>query len=315
MGKIALLTGAGFSNDFGGYLAKDMWERIFRHPEVRKCANLVDILSTDFNYESIYFKVHSDSQYCDNERKALDTAIFDVYMSLDDQIRQANRSDGQKLIYPINNKMVDRLLDGGGYFFTLNQDLFVERWFSSSNTSLHHPYMANKEWHKGDKAFDESYYVTAPKEPLNHPESLKVLKWHYIKLHGSFNWKSSDGSDMMVIGQDKESLIAQEPLLVEYFQIFKNELYQEGMKLLVIGYSFADNHINEVIAESMKNYKLKLVVVAPWGPVEFMRILRDLLGDKSGRLCELYYPIGKKISELFLPNDNEWQEVMAILMQ
>jgi hypothetical protein len=202
---------------------------------------------------------------------------------------------------------------GGGFFFTLNQDLYVERYFSSSNTALHHPHINNNVWSIGDKEFGDGYYIMAPKEPLQHPESLKVSHFHYIKLHGSFNWKRSDETNMMVIGQDKESRIAEEPLLSLYSSIFKNVLYQNGVRLLVIGYSFADNHINKVIANAMKDYGLTLVVVAPWPPAHFMQILSNLSDNKPGELSQNYYPFNKTLSALFLPNDDTWKRIRDIL--
>ena len=34
--RIVILTGAGFSKDFGGFLAKEMWENIFSHQAIQE---------------------------------------------------------------------------------------------------------------------------------------------------------------------------------------------------------------------------------------------------------------------------------------
>jgi len=45
-----------------------------------------------------------------------------------------------------------------------------------------------------------------------------------IKLHGSFNWRSDDGQNLMVVGTDKTAKIAAMPLLTWYAEIFKQVL-------------------------------------------------------------------------------------------
>jgi hypothetical protein len=315
--KTVLLTGAGFTYDFGGYLANRMWDEIFNHTQIKKYPKLTHITSTDFDYESIYHKIHGDPQYCAEERKAVDTAVFDAYISLDNQIKQTKyNNNSQPLIIPVN-KMIEAFsgqLGGGGFFFTLNQDLYVERYFSSNNTNLHYPYIDNKNiWSIKDKDFSDNYNVIAPQKPLEHPESLQVSKFHYIKLHGAFNWKRFDETNLMVIGQDKERQIGEEPLLNVYSDIFKKELCQKEVRLLVIGYRFADKNINEVIRDSIKNYGPKLAIVAPWQPEVFMQIQNCLSDNRPNEITKNYFPFRKKLSELFVPNDDGWKRIRDIL--
>lgn len=317
MGNIYLLTGAGFSHDFGGYLANEMWNEIFNYGAVKKYPKLAKITSDDFDYESIYYNIHSNPECISEEKEAISEAILQAYMSIDNRIKQAGRGDHGSLIYPVN-KMIESFssncrFGGGGFFFTLNQDYFVERWFSSSDTGLHHPYInnANTGWHLENKNFDATHYVVAPNEPLNHEESLNVTNFHYIKLHGSFNWKRSDGSNLMIIGQDKEKLIAEEPLLTCYSDIFKRELNKEDVRLLVIGYGFRDDHINQVIANSMINFGLKLVIVAPLSDDEFTRVKMILSNNSPDNIILNLYFYRKKLSELFI--DDTWRRIKETL--
>lgn len=41
-----LLIGAGFSKDFGGLLAREMWSEVFNDPEVRRLPDLAASLTT-----------------------------------------------------------------------------------------------------------------------------------------------------------------------------------------------------------------------------------------------------------------------------
>ena len=46
-----LFTGAGFTKNFGGLLAKEMWSKIFNNTKVQSYSQLKKLLINDFNYE------------------------------------------------------------------------------------------------------------------------------------------------------------------------------------------------------------------------------------------------------------------------
>jgi hypothetical protein len=123
---------------------------------------------------------------------------------------------------------------------------------------------------------------------LSNQEPLSVPKLHYVKLHGSFNWRSSDGHSRMVIGKNKRGQIASEPLLEFYFNTFEKELSQKYGRLFVIGYSFLDEHINEVIAKS----GIELHII---DRLDFDLFKKELIEKKphgreiEKRICNSYY--------------------------
>lgn len=285
--RTILLTGAGFSYDFGGFLRKEMWEKLFNdrflkenYPRINKLANEVP----NYDYESIYSEVHA--AFCQEERNAIDQVFLKVYSQLDESIRgvfgrQNAPRDVRELIQRFSRKY-----DGGEYFFTLNQDLLIERLFF---TDMHIPGFTagNGISLIRDKEFAEEYTYVVPSD-LSNEESLKVPKLHYIKLHGSFNWRSSDGHSRMVIGKNKRGQIASEPLLEFYFNTLVKELSQKYVQLLVIGYSFLDEHINEVIAKS--NIELHII-----DRLDFDSFKKELKEKKpygkeiEERICNSYY--------------------------
>lgn len=116
---------------------------------------------------------------------------------------------------------------------------------------------------------------------------------NYVKLHGSYGWLSSIGSNGYVIGKNKEDQIAAEPLLSWYFSLFRNVLSNPYRKLLIIGYGFRDTHINEILASSIKDFGLKLYIIYPSDQSEFLESIRSvehgetLLHGLSG-----YFPYG-----------------------
>lgn len=144
-----------------------------------------------------------------------------------------------------------------------------------------------------------------------NPLSRNVI--HYVKLHGSFGWKSFKGLDSYVIGKEKERQVADEPLLSWYFDIFTKALSQPKRKLLLVGYGFRDRHVNEIIANSVKNNGLKLYIISPSQQLGFITKLKSeeygeiILEGLSG-----YYPYS--LLEIFPSDQSEshaWKEILS----
>ena len=101
------------------------------------------MLINDFDYESIYHNI-INGNYTEDEKNVITDVILEAYRSLDDICRVWTfRNDAPN---PVNiyglNRLIERFSEGAnkiGFLFTLNQDLFVERHFNSSNSGLIHP--------------------------------------------------------------------------------------------------------------------------------------------------------------------------------
>ena len=48
-----LLTGAGFTRNFGGFLTNQMWDKVFNHEQVQHYPSLVNLLTTSISNPSI----------------------------------------------------------------------------------------------------------------------------------------------------------------------------------------------------------------------------------------------------------------------
>lgn len=270
-----LLTGAGFTRDFGGFLAQEVWSQIYNHPEVGSRPHLLSTLRKDFNYESVYHEVLRGEKYMEADREAMNHAILDAYQNLDDEVRELSRVKSRISLNEVEN-LISRFRGNEnrvGFIFTLNQDLFLERHFR-----LFPPWVSKGP--KGEYKIDlKTDYTRLPDdERLRESqvrEPLRNERLVYIKLHGSSNWHTYDGKQQMVIGLEKERDIKREPILHSYATIFKMVL-SKAKRLLAIGYSFRDEHINRAIAFSIAeccNPKLELYVVSPERPDQFMERL------------------------------------------
>jgi hypothetical protein len=166
--------------------------------------------------------------------------------------------------------------------FTLNQDLLLEFHYNFD----HRP----SRW-------IGSYYPGIEPEvatPLNAGEvvrterrvgTIKVTdprRQPIYKLHGSVEWVDGSGS-LFVVGGGKEAYIQSKPLLKQYSEIFVEYLRRPETRLMIIGYGFADEHINRLLVEaSQSNPSLGFFHVHPEG--------RDAVHRGARERVQIYDP-------------------------
>jgi len=79
--KPVLLTGAGFTANFDGFLAKDMRFRIMRNPSVKGRSQIVQLLQSKSSFEAVYNDVMT-GDYDAQDKDALDEAVQTTYRLL-----------------------------------------------------------------------------------------------------------------------------------------------------------------------------------------------------------------------------------------
>lgn len=300
MTKKILLTGAGFTHNFGGPLASEVSCLIFNAVSSKE---LRDILRENFDYESIYQKVIQSQDYSIEVKHELSLAVSETYNKIDKLISNgflSERMDKNRLIEFLRFFDKNR---NGGFIFSLNQDLFIENnindhTFStlplsialkSQRVAVNHnhenPLVPQKfNFIIGDKDIDET--IAEFDKKFNKNES----GIYYIKMHGSQNWFRQNDEQIMIIGHGKSDRIKADKLLAWYFDTFKNQLDQKDVKLLIIGYSFGDEHINEAIYNNRNN--LNVYVINPQSFKDFSESLNNKpLGSQIFSLITKYYPI------------------------
>ncbi|MDD5110402.1 MAG: SIR2 family protein [Patescibacteria group bacterium] len=276
---VILLAGAGFTKDYGGFLGDEMWGLIFNHPSIQKNELLHKLFLGGqlFDFEDIYSEVNESTSFNIEQKNGIKEATFAAYSLLD-----------KILIERIRSTKVDGLVelirifkgDPGkpGVFFTLNQDLFVERQIAyrleGGLQTLGVNHLAGVSG--GRKLLDMSDFLTLPNS--DKVKNIDISNYDgllYVKLHGSWGWNSAVSSNRaMAIGYDKSRQIIEEPLLNFYYEkIFINAI-TFARKVLIIGYSFRDKDINNVLWAGIQR-NLKLYVIDKLPPKAF----RDHLND------------------------------------
>ena len=168
-----------------------------------------------------------------------------------------------------------------GWYETVNRGFIKEIYTCNYDMLLEMAMEANRTvFYDG---FSGSY------EPFFSPDSLELFpgendstnKWIRLwKLHGSLNWlkipasalsaahiirvsKRSDEpkNELMIYpSRDKYNLSRKEPYIA-YFDRFKKYLNQGELVFIICGYSFGDEHINEIIFNALRNNNRLYVLV------------------------------------------------------
>lgn len=279
---VLLLTGAGFTKNFGGFLATEMWAQVFNDTDIQHNERLRSVLQNNFDFEFVYSEVVDNSHYSEKEKEAMRKSIHAAYKKLDDATRNWRFNSDSP--HPVNiyglgelfNKMWPGPHNEPPLFFTLNQDLFVERQWGHPSPGA--PRFKQEFYQIHGRELNDDEFIILPKENIEEAVMCGLSSHngiHYIKLHGSYGWRSSDGTNQLVIGTNKESLIKSEPLLRCYFNLFKNAIEENNKKILIIGYGFCDAHINNILLKGVEDHNLRIYILSTQSPQKFKLSLKN----------------------------------------
>jgi len=244
----------------------------------------------ELNYESLYHNILHSGNYGPEQKSSLTSAIRDVYEQMHEEILQ-NVADHRDSCMGVCQYFINRFSGSGAkhsFFFTLNQDLLVEHFYSAPAPLLKIPGITTSTWYgrKLGPVIKDAERISLPnRDTVNAEESSfwqnTSDKFVYIKLHGSYGWKGHGGSDAMVIGHTKTQVIEEEPLLRWYLSLFKDVLNEDNQTLVIIGYGFGDSHINEIIANAIHDHGLRYYVVSPKSADNFREMVMPLHSPSS----------------------------------
>jgi len=277
-----LLTGAGFSRNWGGWLANEAFEYLLSTPEVddRLRGILWEAKLRGEGFEGALATIQNAyanqrSAEAKDQLDRMTQAIISLFTAMQTAF---NKFDHRK------HNDLQVFLAHFDAIFTLNQDTLLEtiyagrvrwteRWYGS-----YLPYMK---------------YISPPDPPYPFmlreslmPDQEFITEENYqpiYKLHGSYNWFSEpEGERMLVVGGNKSANIGSSEILARYQAEFRKKLSEPDTYLMVIGYSFNDDHINEAI-QSAVTKGLKVFIIDPLGV--------DVLDKRSGK-AQIPEPLG-----------------------
>lgn len=237
---------------------------------VDKKINIEDILNHIRQLRSITGE-RSDKDYLGvngQQAKQLDTDICKAIYNIISEKEASADLTKTKLFFAWLN-MQNQL--SSTELFTSNYDLILEKSLEEIKT----PYF---------DGFVGSYEPFFLQESIEHFSNQSDLTHNWLRLwkvHGSLNWfwkTHKDGSqsvirrgktasidgleDELVIYPSREKYItSQKQPFVAYFDRLRNVLQSGELLFIISGYSFADQHINEVFFNSLRqNNRLSILV-------------------------------------------------------
>jgi hypothetical protein len=273
--KHIALLGAGFSRNWGGWLASDASDYLLGDPRVAGDPYVRRLLldrREEGGFEEVLAQIQteftrdpgSNAEHLNAIRTAVDQMFSDM-----------NSGFLQKVDLEFQNsrsQMIRTMFARFDAIFTLNQDLLLEHLYLNDNISLTLPRKWNGWQLPGLRrianATRENIFSTAKFDWIPVDATAFCVEPNYqpyIKLHGSSNWYQSPDRKLLVVGGDKRRAIRANALLSWYSDLFARELSEPGTRLMVIGYGFRDKHINEDIEIAVKRSGLRFFVVDPFG--------------------------------------------------
>ncbi len=313
--EYVLLTGAGFTKNFGAPLAKDFWALIFNHPNIHRRPELRRLLQKQFDFEDAYHQVMSSSDFDAEDRRAITKVVWDAFDHIDSIVKDAGLSPEVPNLGGVRGllKAFAGTKDRPGFIFTLNQDLFVERHYHAEPRPLM-PYIPSDHVSFRPIRPDETFldWQKIVDVAVAGEFSLVADALYFIKLHGSCNWKKQDDTGMMVIGRAKENAISDLPLLSFYAALFRRVIVEGSKRVLCIGYGFGDGHINDVLADGAAA-GTEIYVLDPTPAKEFAKRLRERhRGLEIWRRLARYFPY--ELATLY-PSDQRVSHERSLVYQ
>lgn len=279
-----LLTGAGFSRNWGGWLASEAFEYLLG------CSGVTPVIETELwkaktngsGFEGTLdslrglYATYKDVGH-ETELKTFEEMLVGMFSTMNSSYATIDFEPGRNAaqLGPQPSPVRD-FLCRFDQIFTLNQDTLLEQHYLDSDLlegSTGRWFKLQTPGLEEIKVGGTVYAKPGVHTPTSPPFTLLDRHQPYFKLHGSSNWRTRDNSSLLIMGGNKSADIATSELLSWYEQQFRDALREPRARLMVIGYGFADRHINNDIRDGA-SAGMKLFVIDPNG-VDAIYTLRD----------------------------------------
>jgi len=279
-----LLLGAGFSRNWGGWLADEAFEYLLSCHQVDDY--LRGVLWDHKPKEKGGFEgalgflqaahKRGPTAVTDQNLAKLNSALLQMFTHMNSAFAEMGDSE----FVSSEKNSLGGFLATFDAIFTLNQDLLMEYQYFNNFARFQHP-----KW---------IGWQIPGVEPIADmgPQSDGIKKWapmkqrsmfvrektrqSYIKLHGASDWIDPIKGRLVVMGGNKRSAIDESELLKWNQEQFAAELSKRDTRLMVIGYSCGDAHINEAIGGAAQDGGLRVFIIDPDG-VDVLKRHRALL--------------------------------------
>jgi hypothetical protein len=277
-----LLLGAGFSRNWNGWLATELLGELLGR--LRPFPDLQIRLRQSGNFEELLGELQAAAQSGGDVAKleAMQEAVKASF-------REMNLVFATLLSMNMSNdraKSVAMFLSRFDAIFTLNQDLLLEFQYMPYGDPYRPAYFPGVTRPANWSSLQSNEKVDTAWTTSSTTLSLGSNAQPIFKLHGSANWSDASTGNLMVLGTRKHAEILGSPLLKAYFEEFKRNINHGKTRIMVVGYSFSDEHINTELTQASTHSGLEMYIVDPKGLELFAPPPNQAIG-RTIRLQEL----------------------------
>lgn len=181
--------------------------------------------------------------------------------------------------------------------FTTNNDLYNETALDSLNIHYINGFNGGRKRYFNPAMFNHTFSKRMDTS-IDKYEPVENIVYLY-KLHGSINWKQDeqrkgnfyfdiyeDLSEIIERENEKQVLIYPTPMkqdkslgapYVDLFRGFQHKLLEPHSVLFIIGYSFSDRHVNDIIYRALStNSTINIIVINDPNSNEEMKKLHNI---------------------------------------
>lgn len=267
MQKRVLLLGAGFSRNWGGWLANEALEYLLGAPQTDRALRTLLLAHKAKGFEEALGVLQSQAASLgkpSDQLTRMESGLLEMFKAMNAAFATLK----------IDFTPVTEFLRRFDAIFTLNQDTLLERHYLN-NVAVP---AVDRSWQGAclpgmERVGDSGDAFDCIWRP-SRIETIPSDKQPYIKLHGSSNWQSTDSQQqLLILGGNKSAMIDRVPILRWGFDTLKGYV-DAGARVMVIGYSFGDEHVNDILKSAADRDAIKLFVIDPLG-MDVMDKYRD----------------------------------------
>jgi hypothetical protein len=259
-----LLTGAGFSYNWGGPLASEVFNAVLADKDIDEHTRGL-LFASRGAFETVLADLQVSKDPNDQKRhNALITSVAGIFNGMNNTFMHTQFEFENP---PSVQHSMASFLSRFHAIFTLNQDALLDLHYNPmigppmNWGRLNLPGMRFLQPYRPGGTLHDKFAMMEPNPPFT---TFGSGAQPYVKLHGSVNWLESNmGKRILIMGGQKAVSIDSFPILQWYHEEFRKMLMRPGARLMVIGYGFGDSHINDAIVDGL-NAGLKLFVVDPY---------------------------------------------------
>ncbi len=286
--------------------------------------NLENILGVLYSKRDYQLGINEPDKNTDDLIQIIEQTIFEkINIDLSNTLYQAvidtYKTFYQKVTY--RNKDLSRV-----NIFTTNNDLFNERVLDNLNINYNNGFGGGLERFFNPARFGYTFSKKI-ETSIEKYEALDNMIYFY-KLHGSINWIEKEGNSLFNIQEinikhtddkpEESVLIYPNPLkqsksltspYTDIIREFQKKLLLQNSVLFVIGYSFSDDHLNNIIYQALSsNSSISIVIFGNYDKPIF-KIDDKRIYKIHGQIGEQKIHYFKYIVNEFIPNLNENKDV------